>query len=102
MLQHTKEAKRLYKSAKWSRCRRSYIQSVFGMCERCGQSGVIVHHKVWINSVNVNDPTVTLNHSNLEYLCLLCHNRQHFGTADVLRDDVMFDSEGNLIKRSEG
>ena len=38
------------------------------------------------------------SHENLEYLCMTCHNQEHFNTQESVRDDVMFDSEGNLVK----
>ncbi|KAA0944163.1 HNH endonuclease [Sporosarcina sp. ANT_H38] len=98
MLEHTTEAKRLYKSAAWRRCRTSYIQSVFGLCERCEMPGLIVHHKIYINSSNVNNPSVTLNHDNLEYLCQTCHNNEHFGKVAVVREGLSFDSDGNLVE----
>lgn len=97
-------ARSFYKSKAWQQCRLSYISSVNGLCERCLERGrytpgYIVHHVIYITPDNINDPEVTLNHSNLEYLCLPCHNREHFGGEYAIRDDVMFDEEGNLIER---
>lgn len=97
MLEHTAEAKRFYKSKAWKKCRASYIQSVYGLCERCGEPGKIVHHKKYIDSSNVNDPMITLNHDNLELLCQDCHNKEHFEKNSALRDGFRFDEEGNLI-----
>ncbi|MGG3452157.1 HNH endonuclease [Domibacillus aminovorans] len=99
MLQHTAEAKRFYKSKAWRKCRDAYFMSRYGLCERCQQPGLIVHHKVYIDAQNINDATVTLNHDNLELVCQPCHNREHFGGVEAVRDDVMFDSNGDLIKR---
>ena len=95
-------AKAFYNSKAWVKCKNSYIASVYGVCEEClrrGQlnNGWIVHHKIPIKPQNINDPNITLNHDNLEYLCQDCHNRTH-GNA-VTRDDVTFDDEGNLIER---
>ena len=72
-----------YHSAVWKKCRAEYISSVGGLCERCLAKGIyrpgyIVHHKEYINADNLNDPSVLLNHNNLEYLCLECHNQEHF------------------------
>ena len=39
---------------------------------------------------------ITLNEDNLEGLCIDCHNTEHF-KVDSLRNDVMFDEDGNLI-----
>lgn|SRR5690554_4519877 len=98
MLEHTAEAKKFYKSTAWKKCRESYIAKVHGLCERCGSPGKIVHHKIYINSENINDPNVTLNHSNLEYLCQVCHNKEHFEKYSPIREGLTFDDEGNLIE----
>lgn len=98
MLEHTAEAKRFYNSSRWKKCRTSYIQSVFGLCERCGEPGLILHHIEYIDSTNVDDPSVTLNHDNLEYLCQTCHNKEHFKTKEVIREGLMFDEHGDLIE----
>jgi hypothetical protein len=99
MLEHTKEAKRFYRSKAWLDCRRSYIQSVFGLCERCHQPGYIVHHKTYMTAKNIHDVNITLNHDNLEYLCLTCHNREHFERNSPVREGLTFDSQGNLVMR---
>lgn len=87
-----------YTSAAWLRCRDGYIKSVCGLCERCGKPGYIVHHKHHITDDNESDPEVTLNWENLEYLCLECHNKEHFAKAST-REDVCFSSDGQLISR---
>lgn len=100
MLAHTTEAKRFYKSRTWQRCRNAYFESKFGLCERCSEPGKIVHHKKYINTANINDPFVTLNHDNLELLCQDCHNKEHFEKYSPVREGLGFDSEGNLIEHS--
>ena len=74
-----------YHSQAWQHCRAEYISRVGGLCERCKMKGIIkpgyiVHHREWIDMDNINDPSVLLNHDNLEYLCQDCHNREHHGT----------------------
>ena len=96
VLMHTEAAKKFYKSKAWRDCRLSYISKVFGLCERCGKPGDIVHHKVYIDAQNINDVNVTLNHDNLEYLCIDCHNKEHFRKYNPLREGFYFDEEGNL------
>lgn len=84
MRQEAPEAqKQFYNSKEWQRCRATYIASVGGLCERCEAKGIIrpgkiVHHKEYITAQNVTDPVVLLNPDNLEYLCLECHNSEHF------------------------
>lgn len=91
-------AKAFYKSKAWQRCRWGFIQSVHGLCSRCEEPGKIVHHTELLTPENINDPTVSLNWNKLEYLCQDCHNKEHHSTA-TLRHDVMFDANGDLIKR---
>ena len=90
-------AKKFYKSTAWLKCRASYIKSVYGLCERCGSPGHVVHHIQYITPDNVHDPDVTLNHDNLEYLCQDCHNREHHKTEEITRDGLTFDDKGQLI-----
>lgn len=75
-------ADRFYKSAAWKRCRASYLVSVGSLCERCLAKGLIVpatqvHHKIKLTPDNLNDPAITLNHDNMEALCMDCHQAEH-------------------------
>lgn len=92
-------AKAFYKSKAWQKCRAAYIQSVFGLCERCQRPGWIVHHKELLTPANINDPTVTLNWKKLEYLCMDCHNREHGRSATA--EGLIFDNFGNLVAIKE-
>lgn len=102
MREHTAEAKRLYKSARWLKCRASYIATVpGGLCEHCNEAmGYIVDHIIEINSQNINDPNITFNHENLQYLCTPCHNVKTFRKYSAIREGFMFDEEGNLVQKS--
>lgn len=71
-----------YKTKLWQDCRKSYIKSVGGLCERCYNKGIIkhgdtVHHKIHLTPANINDPEVTLNFDNLELLCREHHAEEH-------------------------
>lgn len=92
-------ARGFYKSAAWQRCRTAYIQSVFGLCERCGEPGAEVHHREYLTPDNINDPEVALGWDNLELLCASCHNKEHKREHEALRDDVVFDANGDLVPR---
>lgn len=77
-------AKSFYKSKRWQHTRLAYLKSVGGLCERCLKKGlyhpaVIVHHKVYIDSENINNPEVTLSWGNLEAVCRDCHEQEHTG-----------------------
>lgn len=100
-LEHTDEAKKIYNSGKWKKLRNSYMAQVNYICERCGSAASIVHHKIYINADNVNDPNITLSKNNLEALCYDCHNKEHFATDEVVVDGLGFDIYGNLIKISK-
>jgi len=91
-------ARSFYKSKAWQDCRLSYVYKVHGLCERCEGVGKIVHHKVYITPDNINDPSITLDHDNLELLCQTCHNREHHGESMSTREGFGFDKFGNLIQ----
>ena len=70
-----------YKSRPWRRARRAYISHRIsidgGICERCGvEPGKIVHHTVWLDDVNCNDPEISLNPELFMYECQTCHNQE--------------------------
>lgn len=93
-------AEKFYRSKQWRSCRDAFFVSKFGMCERCGDPGKIVHHTVYLTPENINDPMISLNHELLELLCQDCHNKEHHASDNnVVRDDVMFDESGNLIQK---
>ncbi|WP_228307295.1 HNH endonuclease [Priestia sp. J2] len=93
-------AKPFYSSSAWKKCRKAYIDSVFNLCERCGESKerMIVHHKTYLTKRNINNLNITLNHELLELLCQDCHNREHHGEDKGMREGFGFDANGNLIK----
>lgn len=93
-------SKRFYNSAAWKKCRLSYIAKVFGLCEglNCGKPGYIVDHIIELTPENINDINITLNHENLQYLCLECHNTKTFQKHSVTAEGLMFDEQGNLVE----
>ena len=99
-------AKAFYSSKKWARCRASFIQDRLmldgGMCMRCKEkAGYIVHHIKHISPQNINNPAITLNHNNLEYLCKDCHDLEPAHWKDNIpraRTLCYFDSKGNAIE----
>ena len=89
---------KFYKTKAWKDCRATYLAE-HSLCERCLAKGLIVparfvHHKVYLTEDNVKDPSISLNHANLEALCHDCHNQEHF--ADKVEKRWNFDGEGNL------
>lgn len=86
-----------YNSKVWHNCRKAYIASVFGLCEKCKKPGYILHHKTELNPSNINDPYITLGWDNLLYVCLECHNSIH-GNAEPVREGLRFDDHGDLVE----
>ena len=90
-------AKHFYKSKAWKKCRASYIAERHtidgGLCEICkDRLGYIVHHKKWITPENINNPDIILNHNNLQYVCLNCHNRIEDGN----QPEYYFGEDGQI------
>lgn len=88
---------RFYKRKAWLKVRDAYKESVFGLCERCGNVGEIVHHKIPLNANNVNNPKIAYGFSNLELLCLECHNKEHYSKSRTVKG-LRFNEDGDLVK----
>ncbi|AWK50482.1 HNH endonuclease [Clostridium beijerinckii] len=93
-------AKSFYESSAWKKCRKGFMQSKHYICERCGGSAYITHHKQHITPTNINNLNIILNWDNLQALCLDCHNVVHGNNATV--NGISFDNEGNLIYTAPG
>ncbi len=93
-------AKQFYNSSAWRKVRNVMISKSHGICSRCGNvfnsRDLIVHHKIFLNEDNIDNPEVSLNQDNLEVLCWNCHNSIHAKNGDTNRD-MKFDSDGNII-----
>lgn len=79
-------AKAFYSSKQWQDCRNEYARQRHYLCENClrrgiYKPGVIVHHKIHLDPVNINDPSIALNPDNLELLCRECHAAEHGKTV---------------------
>lgn len=99
-------AYKFYHSKAWKDCKRSFISERIavdgGMCQECGkQLGYIVHHRTHITPENISNPYITLNHSNLEYVCKDCHDRFEWHGVNNKRRGllVMFDENGQPIAK---
>ena len=71
----------------------------------CGGPGWLVHHKKSLNELNVDNPKISLDWSNLMLLCLDCHNTIHSRMnkegQEIKHLDVEFDSDGNVIVKDK-
>ena len=97
--------KEFYKSQAWRRARKGYIayrKAIDGgICEKCGEEpGKIVHHKVWLDDVNCNDPAVSLNPSNFSYECQTCHNKEK-DPKTTTPGRCLYGENGEIIKNTD-
>lgn len=99
-------AEGFYKSKAWQSCRESYLKKVGYLCEDCLKQGIykpaeIVHHRVFINESNINDPAITLNFSNLKAVCRECHAKEHKARHGEHTEEkrYMVDEAGRVIIR---
>ena len=92
-------AKKFYSSKAWQSCRNEYARDRHYLCENCLRKGIyrageIVHHKIELDPININNPEVALNFNNLELLCRDCHAAMHEQSGGRL-------SEVNKKKRAD-
>lgn len=93
-------AEKFYKGGAWKRCRAAFIKwriSVDGgMCQVCrDRLGEMVHHIVWLTEENINDPDISLNFDNLQYVCYKCHGR--IKDPKKRKSRYYFDGNGNMV-----
>lgn len=102
-------ATKMYHSLQWKKCRKAYLQTVHGLCERCLKQGIyrpadIVHHKIFLTEKTVNDPEICYSFEHLEAVCRQHHEEIH-NNAQFLprgrnrRYDVLED--GTVITRPD-
>lgn len=75
-------ARKFYSSKAWQDCRNEYAKRQHYLCENCLRKGiykpgVIVHHVIELDPVNIENPEVALNFNNLQLLCRECHKDIH-------------------------
>lgn len=91
----TDRLQKFYNSLLWQKARDFKISSAGFLCEVCGELGEIVHHKIPLTEVNMNNPKISISNDNLQLVCRSCHKRIHdeiAGKGLIL----IFDKEGNL------
>ena len=104
-----KFAKLFYSSPAWIKCRAAFIKNRIaadgGLCQLCKkEQGFIVHHVTQLSEANIDNPEITLNWDNLQYVCKRCHDRidGHFikkSSDDDILPEIIFDNNGNPIPR---
>ena len=91
-----------YNSKAWQDTRRSYKQSVGGLCERCIERGVftpadVVHHKIPLTKDNIQDLSLSLGWNNLQALCANCHKEVHKELGNPIGKRYYIDHAGKVI-----
>lgn len=89
-------AKKLYKSKEWKQIRALVFNEANGICEKCGEPGEEVHHKVWLTQDNINDYDIALGRDNLILLCKDCHAKEHRSNKEV-NSGFKFDANGDFV-----
>lgn len=90
-------AKKFYQSPSWIKARDYIMAKYHYTCQKCKQNPAeIVHHIIWLNSTNINDPEITLNEKNLIPVCRECHALIHEGVNPTI-DGLCFDEKGDLV-----
>ena len=97
--------KQFYKSQAWRRVRAAYIAERMaidgGICEVCHvEPGLIVHHKVWLDDVNCNDPSISLNPRLFAYECQTCHNQER-DPRKATPGRCTYGENGEIIRNTE-
>ena len=75
-------ARKFYSSKAWQDCRNEYAKRRHHLCEDCLRRGIyrpgtIVHHKIELDPINIENPEIALNFENLEAVCRQCHDEYH-------------------------
>jgi len=75
-------ARKFYSSKAWQSCRNEYAKRRHYLCEDCLRRGIyrpgtIVHHKIELDPINIENPEIALSFDNLELLCRDCHASKH-------------------------
>ena len=90
---NTPFAHKFYHSRAWKNARDFVWTRAHGLCERCAEQGElkpadVVHHKIPLNPVNINDPYISLNADNLIALCNECHTEGMDSIIGVCLNDT--------------
>ena len=95
-------AKKFYSSKAWQDTRNAYSKSVGHLCEQClrfgiYRPGIIVHHKIEISPVTIENPEIALSWNNLELLCRECHAKMH--DARMKNNRFIIGEDGRVVAR---
>ena len=97
--------KQFYKSKAWQRARQAYIDYRValdgGLCEVChDELGLIVHHTIWLDDINCNDPDISLNPARFLYECQTCHNKER-DPRKATPGRCLYGPNGEILRNSK-
>ena len=97
--------KEFYKSQAWRRARAAFINKRKaidgGLCQVCQEEpGLIVHHTIWLDDENCNDPEISLNDALFKYECQTCHNKE-VDPRKATPGRCTFGPNGEIIRNTE-
>jgi len=79
-----------------NRCHKPvYVDGISNYIDKQYRTIGIVHHKIYLDKININNKDITLDINNLEGLCKDCHEKEH-NKGQGIRKEYIFDEEGNL------
>lgn len=97
-----------YHSKKWEKFREVIINDRLDALKHCNYCShchkeivnrydLIVHHKIELTDLNVNDYNISLNPDNVEIVCYNCHNKHHkrFGYENKKQVVIVYGSPFN-------
>lgn len=110
-MRHFDSLPQFYNSQDWSDCKAQVLHERMKadgsiVCEHCGKpimkgfnpqannnkGAIVFHHKVYLNSTNVNDASVSINPDNIAILHWHCHNEVHqrfgYGKSNIIEKKV--------------
>ena len=61
---------------------------------------MIVHHKIWLDDVNCNDPEISLNADNFLYECQTCHNKEK-DPRKATAGRCLYGPQGEIIRNTQ-
>lgn len=75
-------ARKFYSSKAWQDCRNGYAAYRGHLCENCLRKGIykpgeIVHHRIELTPLNIENPEISLSWDNLKLVCRECHAEEH-------------------------
>lgn len=110
-MKHFDSLPQFYNSQDWADCKAQVLHERIKpdgsiVCEHCGKpilkgfnpnernnkGAIVFHHKVYLNALNVNDASVSINPENIAILHWHCHNEVHqrfgFGNNNIIEKKV--------------